>query len=46
MISPDTRENIIVKTEQAQEYATKALELCGKYMLSQDKKYLKKWEDT
>ena len=42
MISSETRENIIIKTEQAQEYATRALELCGKYVLSQDKKQLKK----
>ncbi len=41
MINPDTRENIIVKTEQAQECTTKALQLCEKYSHAQAQKYLK-----
>src|SRR6266508_2314294 len=41
MINPDTQENIIIKTGQAQECATKALQLCEKYSRTPNRKYLK-----
>jgi len=41
MINPDTKENINIKTEQAQECAAKALQLCEYYSRAQTQKHLK-----
>src|SRR5260221_11660090 len=41
MINPDTKENINIKTEQAQECATKALQLCEYFSRAQNQKHLK-----